>query len=289
VHAVILTAILTAALAMGRYHPRGPLLLFQYTLTQSWSLNADIAQGYNGPAWSISCEFFFYIAYITLVAPWRWLRIFVVAGAMIGAMLPLMYGQIDPASVGTATYNYFVFEFPPSRLIEFRAGVALCRFNIRVPQAIGLVAAGAVFAHPVVNMAMREILIVIGAGALIVSLAQEGWLSRALSFPLLVIGGEISYSIYMTYEVINSAILPHIKGLRLLETFGIVTSATLLASVLLFYFVEAPCRDFVKSRLKQRGRPAYLAEALESGDPSAVSMAVEAATRASAKLTSDRQ
>jgi peptidoglycan/LPS O-acetylase OafA/YrhL len=250
VHAVILAA----GLAIGRYHPRGLWLLFQYTLTQSWSLNADIAQGYNGPAWSISCEFFFYIAYIALAAPWRWLRILVMSGSMIGAILPLTYGQIDPAAVGTPTYNYFVFEFPPSRLIEFAAGVAICRFNLRVPQAIGLVAAGAVFAYPVTNLAMREILIVIGGGALIASLAQEGWLSRTLSFPLLVLGGEISYSIYMIHEPINWVILPLIKGMGLMETFGIVTSATLLTSVVMFYFVEAPCRDFVKSRLKTRGR-----------------------------------
>jgi len=249
VHAVILTL----GLFLRLYHPNGPWLLFQYTMTQSWSLNADIAQGYNGPAWSISCEFFFYIAYVAMVAPWRWLRIMVVAGLMMAAVLPLTYGQIDPSAIGTATYNYFVFEFPPSRLIEFAAGVALCRFKIRVPQVIGLVAAGTVFSEPVSNMAMRELLIVIGGGALIASLARDGWLSRALSFPLLVIGGEISYSIYMSHEVINAVILPHIKGWGLLETFCLVTSATLLASALLFYFVEAPCRDFVKSRLKPRG------------------------------------
>jgi peptidoglycan/LPS O-acetylase OafA/YrhL len=265
VHAVILAA----GLAIGRYHPRGLWLLFQYTLTQSWSLNADIAQGYNGPAWSISCEFFFYIAYIALAAPWRWLRILVMSGSMIGAILPLTYGQIDPAAVGTPTYNYFVFEFPPSRLIEFAAGVAICRFNLRVPQALGLAAAAFVFAHPVANMAMREILIVIGGGALIASLARGGWLSRFLSFPLLVIGGQISYSIYMVHEVINTAILPHIKGWGLLETFGIVTSATLLASVLLFYFVEAPCRDFVKSRLKPHRLSPSLATTVDAMAPAA--------------------
>jgi peptidoglycan/LPS O-acetylase OafA/YrhL len=271
VHCVVLTAaVFFLYVTKNGYLLRHENWLFyQYTLTQSWSLNADIAQGYNGPAWSISCEFFFYIAYIALVAPWRWLRIFVAAGAMMGAMLPLMYGQIDPGAVGTATYNYFVFEFPPSRLIEFAAGVALCRFKIRVPQAVGLVAAGVVFAHPVANMAMREILIVIGGGALIASLAREGWLSRLLSFPLLVIGGEISYSIYMVHEVINPAILPHIKGLGLLETFIIVTSATLLASVLLFYFVETPCRDFVKSRLKPRERSLSLATPVDTMAPAA--------------------
>jgi peptidoglycan/LPS O-acetylase OafA/YrhL len=264
VHAVILAA----GLAIGRYHPRGLWLLFQSTLTQSWSLSADIAQGYNGPAWSVSCEFFFYIAYVAMVAPWRWLRIMAVAGSIIGAVLPLTYyDQIDPGAIGTAAYNYFVFEFPPSRLIEFAAGVALCRFKIRVPQVIGLAAAGIVFAHPVENMAMREILILIGGGALIASLSREGWLSWALSFPLLIFGGEISYSIYMIHEPVNWVILPHIKGFGLLETFCIVSSATLVAAALLFYFVEMPCRDFVKSRLKPHGRSPSLTTPVETMAP----------------------
>jgi peptidoglycan/LPS O-acetylase OafA/YrhL len=69
--------------------------------------------------------------------------------------------------------------------------------------------------------------------------------------------------------VINPAILPHIKGLGLLETFIIVTSATLLASVLLFYFVETPCRDFVKSRLKPRERSLSLATPVDTMAPAA--------------------
>lgn len=254
-------AILTAGLAFRFYHPNLHWLMFQYTMTQSWSLNPDIAGGYNGPAWSISCEFFFYIMYVAMVAPWRWLRVMVVAGSMIGAMVPVMYGQIDPGAVGTATYNYFVFMFPPSRLIEFAAGVALCRFNPRVPQILGLAAAAAVFScvlpipnvGPVAAAMIREMLIVVGGGALIASLAREGWLARALSFPLLVIGGEISYSIYMVHEVVNGVTEPHIDGLGLLASFGILTSVTLFVSALLFYFVEAPSRDAVKRALK-RGR-----------------------------------
>ena len=99
---------------------------------------------------------------------------------------------------------------------------------------------------------MREILLVVGGGALIASLAEEGWLSRLLSFRLLVIGGEISYSIYMTHQVVNLGILPHIHGLSLSLTFLLVTTITITSSAFLFYFVEAPVRDAVKARLKTR-------------------------------------
>jgi peptidoglycan/LPS O-acetylase OafA/YrhL len=156
-----------------------------------------------------------------------------------------------------------IFQFPPARLIEFVSGVVIYRLNLRVPQWIGLAMATAVFGcfippipgignNALASMAVREILLVAGGGALIASLAREGWLSRLLSFRPLVIGGEISYSIYMTHQVVNLGVLPHVRGLGLSLTFLLVMTITIVSSAFLFYFVEAPVRDAVKVRLKAR-------------------------------------
>ena len=137
------------------------------------------------------------------------------------------------------------------------------RMNLRIPQMIGLVAATAVFGSfippipwigndPLALAGVREVLLVVGGGALIASLARDGWLSRLLSFRPLVIGGEISYSIYMTHQVVNLGILPHIHGLGLSLTFLLVTTLTITSSAFLFYFVEAPVRNAVKARLKTK-------------------------------------
>jgi peptidoglycan/LPS O-acetylase OafA/YrhL len=137
-------------------------------------------------------------------------------------------------------------------LIEFVSGVVIYRMSLRIPQLIGLAAAAAVFGcfippipgignDPLVLTAVREILFVAGGDALIASLARDGWLSRLLSFRPLVIGGEISYSIYMTHQVVILGILPHVHGLM-----------TITSSTFLFYSVEAPARDAVKVRLKTR-------------------------------------
>jgi hypothetical protein len=57
-------------------------------------MNADITNGYNGPSWSVSNELFFYIAYIGMLAPRRWMRIFVVlVPVAIGAALPIAHTQ----------------------------------------------------------------------------------------------------------------------------------------------------------------------------------------------------
>ena len=58
-------AVLTAAVSVLYVTNNGYLqrhedwLLYHYTLTQTWTLNADMANGYNGPSWSVSNELFF--------------------------------------------------------------------------------------------------------------------------------------------------------------------------------------------------------------------------------------
>jgi peptidoglycan/LPS O-acetylase OafA/YrhL len=154
-----------------------------------------------------------------------------------------------------------VFQFPPARLIEFVSGVVIYRMNLRIPQLIGLAAATAVFGcfippipgignDPLALAAMREILLVVGGGALIASLARDGWLSRLLSFRPLVIGGEISYSIYMTHQVVILAMLPYVRGLDPSLTFLLIMTITITTSTFLFYSVEARVRDAVKAKLK---------------------------------------
>jgi peptidoglycan/LPS O-acetylase OafA/YrhL len=242
------------------FYPSLPWLLFHYTMTQSWSLSGDIAAGYNGPAWSISTEFFFYIAYIGLVARQWWIALLIALGSIsVGFALPAAHGCFQSfGMVGDPQCSYMLFMFPPARLIEFIAGVAICRSSIRVPQAIGLAAAMAVFLVSIpkidvlLNFMIREVLLVIAGGALIASLRNDGWLARVLSIPLFVIGGEVSYSIYLIHEPIQAVILPHLRGLGVLPTFILVTSVILLVSTALFYLVESPSRDAVKRLLRRR-------------------------------------
>jgi peptidoglycan/LPS O-acetylase OafA/YrhL len=254
-------AILTFGVAFGMFYPSTQWLLFHYTMTQSWSLSPDIAGGYNGPAWSISVELFFYIVYIAFAAPQRWfgwlVALFFIA---VGIATPAVHGCFRPfAPADAAECSYLLYMFPPVRLIEFVAGVVICRCKIRAPQALGLTAAVAVFLgmgwipriELWVNLAIWEALLILGGGLLIASLANDGWLSRLLSLPLLVIGGEISYSIYMTHQMVNEAILAHLEGLPILTAFAIVASVTILVSTLLFYALESPARNAVKRLLRR--------------------------------------
>jgi peptidoglycan/LPS O-acetylase OafA/YrhL len=243
----------------GKYFP------FVFTMTHTWTANPEMSAVYNGPCWSISDEMFFYVAY---VAPARWLRVLVVAVPIgLAVVLAETHGCFlpagDPASAAsTVKCSALIWTFPPARLIEFLAGVALFRWRPRIPQIVGLLAAVGVvggFLPEVPGLdrnslsahVIWQLEVIVGGGALIASLAREGWLARILSVRLLIIGGEISYSMYMTHEIVNLAILPHLGGLSLTATFALSSTITLAVSACLFYVLEAPARDAVKAKLRQ--------------------------------------
>ena len=161
---------------------------------------------------------FFYVAYIGLVAPARWLRVMsVVAPIALAVALPTLHGCFLPSdnpasSAGSAKCAAYMISFPPTRLIEFLAGVALYHLKPRIPQILGLAAALGVLGgylptipgldgNSLAANVVRQAEVVLGGGALIASLSRPGWLSNLLSFRPLIIGGEISYAMYMTHQV----------------------------------------------------------------------------------------
>jgi peptidoglycan/LPS O-acetylase OafA/YrhL len=65
----------------GKYYP------FFLTMTHTWTANPEMSASYNGPSWSISDEMFFYVAYVGLVAPARWIRVLVVVAPIALALV----------------------------------------------------------------------------------------------------------------------------------------------------------------------------------------------------------
>jgi peptidoglycan/LPS O-acetylase OafA/YrhL len=244
----------------GKYYP------FFLTMTHTWTASPDMSGAYNGPSWSISNEFFFYVCYVGLAAPLRWIRV-VVTIAPIVASLALLLSLRCYLPVGEfgvpRQCGALVVSWPPTRFVEFLAGVAICRWGVKLPQIVGLSIALSVWlgyfpslpyldGNPILQQISFQFSCIVGGGALIASLSKEGWLSRLLSFRPLVIGGEISYAMYMTHQIVNWSLYPYLKSLDPLVTFGVLVITTIVISTLLFYLVEAPVRDSVKRWLKRR-------------------------------------
>src|ERR1700747_1491667 len=86
-------------LAMIFLQGGGKYYLFFLTMTHTWTASANMSTAYNGPSWSISDEMFFYVAYIGLLAPARWLRaLVIVAPISLSITLSTSYGCFLPIS-----------------------------------------------------------------------------------------------------------------------------------------------------------------------------------------------
>jgi peptidoglycan/LPS O-acetylase OafA/YrhL len=233
-------------------------LFWQATLTQTWFTHAGAANAYNGPSWSVSNEIFFYLTYVVLLLPARWQRASAIVLPLVIAAALITWNDCWSVT-GTANCNATVYQFPPSRLIEFLAGVALFHWRPKIPQVVGLAVFAAIFLNLMpapqtqsvpLQLLVRQVEIIIAGGALITALSHDGWLSSLLSVKPLVVGGEISYSIYMTHQLVMLALLPRMPAINLTTEFVIVAGITLALSAALFYVVERPVRDAAKSWMR---------------------------------------
>ncbi|GAA2417320.1 acyltransferase [Actinomadura vinacea] len=188
-------------------------------MVQDWIARLEVNTAYNGPAWSLSCEAFFYAMFPLLISavrrvPRRRLRYLWAALAIAALGLPLVAMTIPgpPPAIEEFPVNqnslWFGYVFPPVRLVEFALGIVTARLLQtgrwpRLPRlaiiaslalAIGLLgilplqyALGAATAVPMT-------LIVAG-----LALADVQGRSGQLARPLLVRLGEASYALYICH------------------------------------------------------------------------------------------
>lgn len=170
----------------------------QLTMTHAWGLAP--AAGFNHPSWSISAEWFAYLAFpaFSFVA-WRlrsrpWLA--VAGAALFLAGLYLAFETVAGFSLTEATFRWGALRIVPC----FALGCALYLAYRRAPlKRAGLWTAGFATAMAVsASLGAWDGVTVLLAGGLILGLASltnagAGWLASKPAVYL----GEISYSIYM--------------------------------------------------------------------------------------------
>ncbi len=106
--------------------------LAQLTMTTAWFPLAVMTQPWNGPAWSIACEMFFYALFPFLIAKLRnlrWLHIaYVLIGGWLFQMLLILAARTfaPPEQMG-----YLAYQFPLVHLFEFVMGIAAAIVFVR--------------------------------------------------------------------------------------------------------------------------------------------------------------
>ncbi|MFF8867299.1 acyltransferase family protein [Streptomyces sp. NPDC015139] len=264
----------------------GENALLQVLLLHSWSPDLAVRAGFNGVAWSLSCELLFYALFPVLwllIKRIRPQRLWAAAGAVAAAvyavpfLAPLLADQsMIPMVNIRASEMWFVYQFPGTRLLDFVFGILLARVvaeGRRLPLGFGgalLLTVAAYVAAPYFPPSHHLVAIMlVPLGLLIAAAARDDAAGRRhwLGSRVMVRLGEVSFALYISHQLVQS------YGHRLVggytRTWGtwqatgliaLLFVATLLVAWLLFTFVERPLmRRFGTSRRRRAAMPAAAA------------------------------
>lgn len=245
------------------------------TLQQAW--RPETACVWNCPAWSLSVETWFYLAFPLMIAVFgRWLLAAPARGAVLLAAAMLASAAIFPAvEQRSVAWTLPVFSLSPlSRWPEFVAGIGLAALAARwrpatstagwATLAAGAVwVASAVFNRGAITAAGGHLLPIALPGFVLVILGAWGLRTFAaglLGSPLLVLLGEASYALYLLHAPLHSYVLAltnRVVG-RGFDTswavFAFYLPLALGLSVAVYHWVERPARTRLRAAFGL-GRP----------------------------------
>lgn len=225
---------------------------------------------FNTPAWSISVEFWTYLAFalLTLLSgPWRRAAFAAMAG---GSVLLLLLG------LGAGGWNDLLRCFA-----GFFVGAWLVGLTQRPPVAVGAAAVGGLVLMLVLadaSMASRVMTMALSA-VTVLSLIQRHWLSSAFECAPLRVLGALSFSLYMGHTlviwianqigrfvlrgpelVVHGVSTPQLSLPVAVLGWLLVVAASLGLAALLRQHVELPCQRLSR-KLAARPMPVWRARA----------------------------
>jgi peptidoglycan/LPS O-acetylase OafA/YrhL len=229
----------------------------QLTLTQAWGLAPG--GGWNHPSWSISAEWFAYLAFPAFAAvfwPLRHRPWLAVGLAMLGVVaLNIGFQQIAGFPLTRATLQWGALRIVPCFALGCAAWLlwrtevigsrswAIASFGVSL---VGVLAATLLGAPDWLSICLF--------GALIMSLASLASTgSRLLSSPGLVYLGEVSFAVYMVcipWELVFSQAATTL-GLSVGKTLAwplwlVMFAGVVPAAMALHHRVERPARDLMR-------------------------------------------
>ncbi len=278
IYPLYLLAFLIAALALAGQWGRAGLAgvgtaVSQVTLTQAFlpirdpfGSNHLAALGFDGPAWSLSCEAFFYLSFpfVMLVLVRR--RSAVLAAVAVAAWAWVLVLALHLPN--SALSNWEMYIFPPIRLAEFVVGVCggllflRHRDTLRGTRdwwtaaevlALALLAAAVLCssAAPPLTRFASYYLPFFGF-IILVFAAERGRVSQAMRGSRMVFLGEISFAFYLLHVLVFRAAVYlglFTSGVATIVVLAGVFAVTLACSAAVFTAYEKPMRSHVRRRL----------------------------------------
>ena len=268
-HLVVWLSVLIALTAAGRTESAG-VAASGAALMQAWIPNASYFFGGNTPAWSLSCEIAFYLAFPFLLTilrrlPARGLRMAALGVIILTFLIPIMSDALP-----TEVRFWAVAICPLPRLLDFVLGMLLARIVMfsqwRGPGiavsgvlVIAFYAAIPVVPTPWAWSAWMQI-----PFALLIAAAVRADLTGGASWlrtPVLLRLGELSFAFYLVHQpvirMLSKVLTPAAPTIAVVVGVVGALMVGLLAAWLLRRFVEVPARRWLQPRPAVR-RPAGL-------------------------------
>jgi peptidoglycan/LPS O-acetylase OafA/YrhL len=239
------------------YNPAG--LATTVLLVHAWA-PAWIVAEWNGPSWSLSAEWFAYLAFPLFA--WLGLKLRERPGALLALSLAAflgldaLYFAVFGDTVVHAEANLGVLRIIP----EFLYGIGLYRLGQKLTptrrQAIGAALAAGVLLLALMHLQADDRLIVAAAGPLVLGLAllSKAGVDGALARPWMIAAGEASYALYLVHmpaliawkgAVSALGDRPSSYDLGRWEVGGLL-AVTIAAAFALHYVVERPARAWIR-------------------------------------------
>ncbi len=240
---------------------------------------------YNAPAWSISTEMFFYLAFPFLIYRWEntWSVKLVTSGIIVLSLIlvsKLLHLPLYSSINDGLTTSALVYIHPLSRIFEFIIGIFVAFYwRKHVPHVqwsefrasvyeVGVISLVAISMHycPLANwisgtwlgypaakwLYSSGSMLVFGLLIYIMAIGR-GRITAWLSHPTLVLLGEISFSLYLLHQILliyyqsNISNIPQKSNILSLAIFWVIL---LLASYLMWALIEMPARRLLLGRGK---------------------------------------
>ncbi len=258
--AVVAPFILKAMLAPGRTGAAKAGLLFDYAFVlQGWT--GSLGVGWNTPAWSLSCEFFFYLCFPAILIALRRtgkLAVFGIFAASLVAPVLLAHSSVPWAWKPIHHLSDFAAGVAAARLFDFLRPLGARRGQWLYLPAIAFGALLIVFPQLMdgtygdLNTGLRPL----NVAALIGLALTGGSLASALSGRVAEYLGKISYSMYILHIPIlwwyGDWAVHHMSGLLAALVYLVLVTA---AAALAFEYVETPANRWIRDAVARKALP----------------------------------
>ena len=257
-------------------HPEIMTRIFaaQLLLVQSWTRSDAYIGNFNGPAWSISDEAFFYLLTpLLLLFAGRWIAsrpatvAFLAAATvwLVQAAYLLHHAVFAQAFSGGCVY-------PLNRLADFTIGVCLGtafsgerlrkvevgKTSLTLSEFLicGLVAV-ILCANGVLPLDLRYSSAYVPFFALLIYVFafERGSLSRAISHPVLLTLGRISFSLYLVHILVIQLVTHAFPSCPFLLRAALEIIVSLATAAMAYAYIEMPARRTLTRLAARQSRP----------------------------------